>query len=102
MTDKKISSKPKWSDLSFKDKLSSVLCLSSFWVGVILIFVGLLLPPIGEVSGSVLTGVGFFLTFCGSLIGINNHYKFETQKMKADVESAIEKTLRKKNIDDEQ
>ena len=85
----------KWVDMSFKDKMSSVLCISAFAVGVLLIFIGLFLPPVGEVSNSVLVGTGTFLSFCGAIMGINIKYRYETEKMKTELEESITKRLNK-------
>lgn len=66
-----------WKDLSYKEKLSYILCIVSFVTSIVLIFTGLFIPPPGEITASALTGCGIFLAFCGSLIGIHTH--FETQ-----------------------
>lgn len=90
----------KWGDMSYKDKLSSVLCISSFLVGVLLIFIGLFLPPAGEISNSVLVGTGTFLSFCGAIMGINIKYRYETEKMKTELEESITKRLKKEKIEE--
>lgn len=62
----------------------------SFAVGVILIFTGMFMPPIGEISGNVLIGCGEFLSFTAALLGINVHYDNELQKFKSRVIDTIE------------
>lgn len=64
-----------WKDLSYKEKVSYILCIASFVTGAVLCFTGMLVVPLGEISASVLTGTGLFLTFCGSIIGIHMAYK---------------------------
>jgi len=62
----------------------------SFAVGVVLIFTGMLMPPVGEIGGNVLIGCGEFLSFAGALLGINMHYDNELQHFKSRVINTIE------------
>ena len=43
--------------------------------GCALLIAGIALPPAGEIHASVLVAFGEILTFAGSLIGIDYHYK---------------------------
>ena len=43
--------------------------------GAQLIFSAFWVPPTGEIDVSVLTAFGEILPFCGSLIGIDYHYR---------------------------
>lgn len=61
----------------------------SFAVGVILIFTGMFMPPVGEISGNVLIGCGEFLSFTAALLGLNVHYDNELQKFKSNVIDTI-------------
>lgn len=45
--------------------------------GVILIIVAFIVPPTGVIDPTVLTAFGEILTFSGSLIGIDYHYKYK-------------------------
>lgn len=74
-----------WKELGFKDKISYVLCVCSFVFGITLTCIGIFIPPPGEIHGSVLTVIGMFLTFCGSILGISQHYKVELEKIKAEI-----------------
>lgn len=49
--------------------------------GVVLIFAGMFIPPIGEIDPSVLTALGEFLTFSGSLFGLNTNYRIKIEQM---------------------
>lgn len=80
-----------WNSLSFKNKMSYVLCISSFIIGVTLTVAGFLVNPLGEVHASILTSLGVFLTFSGSIIGISQHYSMELEKFKADILSMEKK-----------
>ena len=44
-------------------------------VGLILLFCGLYIDPQGEIHETVLVAYGEVLTFSGSLMGIDYHYK---------------------------
>ena len=80
-----------WNSLSFKNKMSYVLCISSFIIGVSLTVAGFMVNPLGEVHASILTSLGVFLTFSGSIIGISQHYSIELEKFKADILSMKKK-----------
>ncbi len=44
--------------------------------GCALLVAGIALPPAGEIHSSVLVAFGEILTFAGSLIGIDYHYRY--------------------------
>lgn len=41
-----------------------------------LLIAGISIPPVGVIDSSVLVAFGEILTFAGSLIGIDYHYRF--------------------------
>jgi len=43
--------------------------------GLLLVGAGFWVPPIGVIDSSVLVALGEVLTFSGSLVGIDYHYK---------------------------
>ena len=45
--------------------------------GVSLITAAFFVPPMGVIDPTVLTAFGELLTFAGSLIGIDSHYRFK-------------------------
>lgn len=49
------------------------LAAASFVVAVVLTFVGLLLPPTGEIAGNVLIAIGQFLILCATLLGVDSY-----------------------------
>ena len=49
--------------------------------GVILIIVAFIVPPTGIIDPTVLTAFGEILTFSGSLIGIDYHYRSKQQDL---------------------
>ena len=52
--------------------IATVMC--SF--GCALLAAGFISPPLAEIHHSVLIAIGEILTFSGSLIGIDYHYKY--------------------------
>lgn len=55
-----------------------------FWCGIVitfiglgLLFTGLVMPPMGAIDWSVLTAFGEIATFSGALIGIDYTYKYK-------------------------
>ena len=78
-----------WKELSFKDKLSYILCIFSFIIGVMLTIAGFIVNPLGDIDASVLTSLGLFLSFSGSIIGITQHYSMELDKFKSSIINSI-------------
>jgi len=58
-----------------KKKLEVLFAFALCIAGVVILFLGLYLPPEGEIDSSVLVAYGETLTFAGSLIGIDYHYR---------------------------
>ena len=57
------------------------ICLATGLVifGVALITTAFFVPPMGIIDPTVLTAFGEILTFAGSLIGIDYHYRFKAE-----------------------
>ena len=53
-----------------------ILATSLCAFGGILLIAGFICPPLGEIHHSVLIAFGEILTFAGSLIGIDYHYRY--------------------------
>lgn len=77
-----------------KDKLNIQLAISVFLiiVGVVLLFSGFWVAPVGEISNSVLIATGEILTFVGSLMGIDYRYKFQRYRLREDDRKEKEST----------
>ena len=56
--------------------LSVVLCV----FGCLMLTAGFIAPPLAEIHHSVLIAFGEILTFSGSLIGIDYHYKYRRKE----------------------
>lgn len=53
--------------------IAASLCLA----GIVLLFLAFYSPPVGEIHSSVLVAYGETLTFAGSLLGIDYHYRYK-------------------------
>ena len=80
-----------WKELSFKDKLSYILCIFSFIIGVLLTIAGFIVNPLGDIDASVLTSLGLFLSFSGSISGITQHYSQQLENFKTEIRLQQEK-----------
>ena len=47
--------------------------------GLVMLFCGIYISPLGEIHESLLVGFGEVATFAGSLMGIDFHYKSKNQ-----------------------
>lgn len=89
--------KQEFDKLTFKDVLVYSLATATLAAAFVLLYMGLLIPPEGEIHDSVLTAFGIILLFVGSLLGVSMHYANELVKFK---EKAFD-IMRKKEGDTE-
>ena len=61
-------------------KLQLILSVILCGFGAMLLLAGFVIPPVGEIHHSVLIAFGEILTFSGSLIGIDYHYKYQNKE----------------------
>lgn len=71
--------------LELRDQISYLMCILAFVFGMILSIAGLIIEPKGEIHPSVITTVGMFLAFTGSVLGIGLHYSMELDKFKSEI-----------------
>lgn len=67
-----------------------VAAVIAFLTGVGLCIAGFYVPPQGEISGSVLTATGEFLTFFGSVFGIGEFTRIQLAKIKEEANRKVE------------
>lgn len=60
--------------------------IAAFIVGLFLTIAGFFVPPQGEISGTVLTALGEFLTFFGSVFGIGKYTEIQLARIKKETE----------------
>lgn len=65
-----------------RDIIIWIAAIIAFLTGIGLTIGGFLVPPQGEIDGSVLTALGEFLTFFGSVFGIGEYTKIQIEKLR--------------------
>ena len=63
--------KQEFDTLTFKEIIIYTLAVVTMLSGITLLFIGLFIPPEGEIHGSVLTAFGSVCIFVASLLGIS-------------------------------
>lgn len=64
-----------------KDWIKFISSIMLLVAGVVLIFISIYLPPIGEIHTSVLTVIGEILTFVGAVFGIGEYSAIQIAKI---------------------
>lgn len=77
--------KQEFDKLTFKEVIIYCLAVVVMIAGLTLLFMGLSIPPEGEIHSSVLTAFGSICIFVASLLGISLHYANELDKFKANI-----------------
>ena len=81
--------KQEFDKLTFKEVVIYLLAIIAMIAGLTLLYLGLFIPPAGEIHESVLTAYGLISIFVGSLLGITIHYANELEKLKATVQEKL-------------
>lgn len=68
-----------------KEYVQFVISLVVLFLGIVLVFVSLFLPPLGIISPSVITVFGMFLGFVGAVWNIDIKYEYKTKELMRDV-----------------
>lgn len=58
--------------------ISGIICLIG---GIVISFIGLYMPPIGQIDHSVLILIGEVLTFVGALFGLHDFTQLQMKKI---------------------
>lgn len=82
--------KQEFDKLTFKEVIIYTLAVVTMLAGLALLFIGLYIPPEGEIHGSVLTAFGSICIFVASLLGISLHYANELDKFKNTVQEQLD------------
>lgn len=85
--------KQEFDKLTFKEVVIFILAIVVMSAGLSLLFIGLFIPPEGEIHSSVLTAFGTVCVFVGSLLGISIHYANELDKFKANVQERLDEII---------
>ena len=87
--------KEEFDKLTIKDVLVYSLAIVSIVAAFVLLFLGLFIPPEGEIHDSVLTAYGLTLLLVGSLLGISMRIESELNKCKASITERVDALTRK-------
>lgn len=83
--------KIKYSQLTYKEKVSYCTCIASFILGWVLLFAGFIVPPTGELTASVITAFGMALTYSGSILGIAIYFNNQMAEFKSEINKKLNK-----------
>ena len=83
--------KQEFDKLTFKELLIYLIAICCMISAIVAIFLGMFLPPKGEVHASVITYFGISSAFCASLLGISVHYSNELTRFKSSINEQISK-----------
>ena len=61
-----------------KHKIQMIIAFILVIFGIVLLIMAFIVPPAGVIDPTVLTAYGETLTFCGSLIGLDYHYRYKS------------------------
>ena len=86
--------KEEFDKLTFKEVLIYVLAVVTMGAGLSLLFIGMYIPPEGEIHQSVLTAFGLISIFVASLLGISLHYDNELEKLKNKIQERLDAITR--------
>lgn len=86
--------KEKWSNLNIKEKLAIISAITAFIAGWGLTIAGFCLPPMGDVTNSVLWILSQALIYTASVFGVTSYFNAESVKLRRDVDKHIEKMER--------
>ena len=73
-----------------KENAAYVTAISAFIVGWGLTIAGFVVPPVGEVSNSVLAILGEALVYAASVFGVSLYFSNQMAKFKADTRRYLE------------
>lgn len=75
--------------VSTKDKIAFATAIASFTAGTVMAFLGMFMPPVGEISGSVLSYTGMSLSYTASILGVAYYFKEKVTKLEDYVEHKL-------------
>lgn len=75
---------------TIKDKIAIISAIIAFILGWGLTIAGFIVPPLGDVSNSVLWILGQALIYVASVFGISGYFNAETVKLRHDMNKHLE------------
>lgn len=81
--------KQEFDKLTFKEVIIYMMAIVTMAAGISLLFLGLFIPPEGEIHQTVLTAFGLISIFVAALLGISIHYENQLDKFKTSIEERL-------------
>lgn len=72
-----------------KTQTLEILAIVLIIAGIILIFVGLFIPPLGIIHSSALWALGQMFALSGSLLGVKEHYDSKLKEVKEEIKDEL-------------
>lgn len=91
--------KQEFDKLTFKEVIIYVVAIVTIIAGLTLLFLGMFIPPEGEIHQSVLTAFGMISFFVGALLGISIHYGNELEKLKSKIQERLDSLTQNNNYE---
>ena len=88
------SVKDSYDKCTIKEKIAIITAVAAFVLGWALTIAGFIVPPIGDISNSVLWVLGQALIYAASVFGITSYFKSESVQMKNDMQRYFNKQER--------
>ncbi len=85
--------KQEFDKLTMKETLMYGLTIITMLAGLVLLYMGMLLPPKGEIHSSVLTAFGIILVFCAAVFGIDLRYADKLREFKGAISDHVAEAL---------
>lgn len=85
--------KQEFDKLTFKEVIIFCMAIITMAAGLTMLFIGMYLPPTGEIHHSVLTAFGLISIFVASLLGVSLHYDNELQKFKNNIQDMLKTSM---------
>jgi hypothetical protein len=76
-----------------KDQAAYITAIIAFIVGWGLTIAGFIVPPLGEVSGSVLAILGEAMVYAASVFGVTLYFRNQMEKFRSDTRNYLEEKL---------
>jgi len=75
---------------TMKEKIAIISAITAFILGWGLTIAGFIVPPLGDISNSVLFVLGQALVYAASVFGITGYFNAETVKLRHDMDKHLE------------
>lgn len=89
----------RWADLEIKTKIAYITAIIAFIVGWGLTIAGFCMPPVGEITESVLWVLGQALVYTASIFGVGMYVTGSVRGMRRDIKDFMREEHRQYHIE---